>query len=202
MLTERMRIYGDNSRVPRIAQLRELEGWYEIGKPMPLYLEYASAQSKLKFSRWLKDKKHFPDSEISKIVKQHEEQSNKKIKLSCRFNDIMRMSETRHFNSCAKARDFGCRTPGRICRDPRAAIIFLPDKSGKFFGRAVFRLMEDDTVQLMRCYNLNSNDLKELFRRLGFAVRSYVGWEGGQLAPTEEDTVEFYTRHRLDGKRV
>lgn len=94
--------------------------------------------------------------ELRKIEGWYEVEPNKRIKISCRFNDILRCSNTPHFNSCFRLsipiwwprekrnleylaklgpNDRGLQ-PYYRCIDPSWAIAYLPDKKGKFQARS------------------------------------------------------------------
>lgn len=59
-----------------------------------------------------------------------------KFKVSCRFNDILRCSVTRHFTTCFRPDGLYKEQPSRRCEDPTWVIIYVPDSSGAFMGRA------------------------------------------------------------------
>jgi hypothetical protein len=130
--------YSHLKLVSRLPELRALEGWYELPRTKSfLEIQYELTESKLKFSRWLLSKGYseaFVAAECRRIAEQKQ-----KVKLSCRFNDILRLSSTPHFRSCLRATRCG-RTvvaPARICGDPRSCLLYVPDEAGHFKGRAI-----------------------------------------------------------------
>lgn len=58
------------------------------------------------------------------------------IKFSCKFNDILRCSRTRHFISCFRKGGRYDTQPALRCLDSTWAIVYTPDNRGDFLGRA------------------------------------------------------------------
>ena len=80
-----------------------------------------------------------------------------RVKVSCRFRDILRCSEfnnkTRHFTSCFRKEGVHNAQPLRRCQDPTWAIVYLPDKHGNFMGRCFIRWIEkSNTLEIGRVY--------------------------------------------------
>lgn len=61
------------------------------------------------------------------------------IHISCRYNDILRCSDTTHFTSCFRPAGSERLQPWLRCVYPDWAVIFVADKSGKFIGRTWIR---------------------------------------------------------------
>lgn len=59
-----------------------------------------------------------------------------KFKVSCRFRDILRCSDTKHFISCFRQWGIHNAQPSLRCADPTWVIIFVLDGQGQFMGRA------------------------------------------------------------------
>ena len=57
------------------------------------------------------------------------------IHISCRFNDILRCSDTKHFHSCFNPEGSENKQPFLRCVSPNWALIFVTDKAGKVMGR-------------------------------------------------------------------
>lgn len=184
-LDRRLKTYGYHLKLrPRCKELRNIEGYHVLSSNNKLYTEFQRVESKLSFSRWLLKAKHLLPDEVSRVCKEVSESSTV-VKLSCRYNDILRMADTKHFRSCVAPGQLGAGCPRRILLDERAALIYHRDKAGKFQGRCVFRLMEDGTVQVLRCYGTVQFDaVQRLLLSLGFAV-----------SPVMEDTVVFFARN-------
>jgi len=191
ILNRRLRVYDYHLKLkPRIEKIRSLEGYYVLSSKEPLFQLYQLAKSKLSFSRWLHKAKQFQPDEVAKIVKRHKE-SAITVKFSCSYNDILRMSDTPHFKTCAVPHHFGRHCPGEILKDSRSAIIFSPDRSGKMNGRVIVRLNEDNRFHIMRCYGILKFDIVKFFlESLGFGVEEY-----------ENDTVVYYDFLRLNSIR-
>lgn len=60
-----------------------------------------------------------------------------RFKVSCRFNDIIRCSETNHFTSCFRKGRMHESQPFLRCVDPTWVVIYVPDKHGNFLGRSL-----------------------------------------------------------------
>lgn len=185
MLEARLKEYKSRSRlVPRNRELLELERWYTLSSNDPEFLRYQKSGSKLSFSRWLLKARGLDTNEVARLCKKVAE-SEIQVKVSCRFNDIFRMADTPHFKSCCAPGLLGDRTPSKIAQDPTAAIIYTPDKAGKFKGRAIFTLRSGE-IKILRCYGVFKFDLlKPFFESLGFRVN-----------PSTDDTVIYFSESR------
>jgi hypothetical protein len=87
--------------VERVAMLRALEGWY-----------FLPARSETLYN--------------GQVVEYYE----RRIKLSCKWKDIVRASESKHFTSCFSVD--GCHNLQSILRlyQPTWAVIYMPDRAG------------------------------------------------------------------------
>jgi hypothetical protein len=131
---------------PRHPALTAVEGWYTCSADLNglpyryqhLVSQYKASESRLKFTRWLSRNDLLPHSEIVKIG---ELLVDVTFKISCRHNDLVRLAETSHYESCFK----GWRGVQqlRYLADPDLAVVYVPDKSGKFMWRSLIRLMID-----------------------------------------------------------
>lgn len=174
--------------IPRDPELLKLEGWYKVGTPTTAYQEYTAAGSKLRFSRWLRSKGHSAQ-EAARLCKQQAE-SVLDVKLSCRYRDMLSMSETNHFIACTKAGRSASKAPAEIVRDRQAGILLCLDMAGKIKGRIVFRLWEGK-VQLTRPYGLLAiHHAQELFKRLGLEV----------LSTLEDAAMFWHPKNALPGR--
>jgi hypothetical protein len=182
MFEQRMKEYEYTFKpVPRSAAIRALEGYYTLPPSDYLYREYLRSKSKLSFSRWLLKTKLFNPNEVAKICKKVAE-SSRSVKISGRFNDILRMSSTKHFNTCARPGGLGKFCPQGILLDPNAGIIYDRDNSGQYLGRIIFRIKDNGEIQLFRPYGTVTAELaRRLLEQLGYKV-----------CPCLEDTVIYY----------
>jgi hypothetical protein len=57
------------------------------------------------------------------------------FKVSCRFRDILRCADTKHFTSCFRQWGMHNTQPSRRCVDPTWVIIFVLDGQGQMMGR-------------------------------------------------------------------
>lgn len=71
--------------------------------------------------------------------------NNRKIKLSCRWKDILRASDSKHFRSCFSFN--GCYKEQPILRlqNPNWAVIIMLDESGDVAARAYCELIKNGT---------------------------------------------------------
>lgn len=118
--------------VPRTDFLRSISGWYET-KRSPLGQLYADSGSKLKFSRWLAANGITDQKQIKALI---ETDKIVKFKVSCEYNDILRCSVTKHYDSCLSPGGCNSHAPREYCSSvPNVAVVFVADASGKFLGR-------------------------------------------------------------------
>ena len=80
------------------------------------------------------------------------------FKLSCRFNDILRASNSKHFISCFRKGGTHEKQREKRCVNPHWAVIYVPDRSGNFIGRA-FVCWKDNILEVSKIYG-NKLDFK------------------------------------------
>lgn len=125
--------------------LLSIEGNYTIDNtyvPIELreyYNEYMCGNRKLKFSRWLIRYYGYSSDLVCRMMQQCVF-TPVSFKISCRHNDIMRMSESIHYTSCFSDNREYCSQKLFILGDRDAAICFIPDSSGKFLYRIILYL--------------------------------------------------------------
>lgn len=71
-----------------------------------------------------------------------------RFKLSCRYNDFVRMGESNHFDSCVAEGNSMRDTKYNWFRFSDACIVYVPDASGKMLARTVVLLMKDGNGKL------------------------------------------------------
>lgn len=153
MLEARLKQYRSHVKLlNRNGDLLSMEGWYKVYSDNPYYVRYLKSGSKLSFSRWLSKSERLQDIAVSQISKRVTAE-NLDLKISCRFNDLLRLADTPHFKSCLHPDKIGRDYLPLILRDPTAAIIYTPDRSGKFLGRAIFTLRAG-TIKILKVYGV------------------------------------------------
>lgn len=153
MLEARLKQYRSHVKLlNRNGDLLSMEGWYKVYSDNPYYVRYLKSGSKLSFSRWLSKSERLQDIAVSQISKRVTAE-NLDLKISCRFNDLLRLADTPHFKSCLDPNKIGRDYLPLILRDPTAAIIYTPDKAGKFLGRAIFTLRAG-TIKILKVYGV------------------------------------------------
>lgn len=187
MLETRLRSYQKYSRVratlvTRSADLLSMEGWYQVTSENPYFLRYLNAESKLSFSRWLLKSEGLHAIAVSKIVKQVASE-NTSIKVSCRFNDLLRAADSPHYRSCMAPNNVGDGVPIILIKDPTAAIAYTPDNGGFFLGRAIFTL-RSKRIKIFRCYGTFNHPMLTRFFKKNFPQYD--------VDPFEHDTVSDY----------
>lgn len=119
------------------------EGWYDgVEFPLHPFIEglkrlHTNSGSKLTFTKWcarnnlLTPKQSAAYGKLT--VKEH-------FRISCRHKDILRMSDTTHFNSCYASKGGNNHQPLRFLADPDLAIVYTVDKAGNFVSRFILKL--------------------------------------------------------------
>lgn len=128
--------------------LRSLEGWYTTDSSIeslppvyaPLVRLFRESKSTMKFTRWLERKNFLDHSGISELGKLLAS-TTISFKISCRHADLLRLAETNHYFSCYQ--NWNGSQQLRYLADPDMAVIYVPDKAGKYMWRALVRLMLD-----------------------------------------------------------
>lgn len=136
-----------------------------------LYNEYINSQSRLSFTKWLSrysDLSNDIISQIGKSLKQYD------VRLSCRHNDLMRVSDTKHYISCL--RDGGMYAEQRLhfLADRDIAVCYIPDASGKFLWRSLVRLVTYQGKFVLVLYKVYGNGPTEQIMK---ALRIATGLE-------------------------
>lgn len=128
---------------PRNVVLREIEGWYTATPQIPkeylsLHHEYLRSGSTLKFTRWLTLNATLSHKQISAygtLVKPVD------FKISCSYNDLLRLDDTKHYHSCLSDISFYGPQRLRYLEDPDICVCYVPDAAGKFEWRVLLRLV-------------------------------------------------------------
>jgi len=103
---------------------------------------------RLKLSKALK--RINKDFEINNLIKQ--EAQTDQFVVSTRYSDILRCSETKHFQSCFKATGCYRQIPAYYLMNPGVAIAFVRDRSGRFKSRVFLYMLEDGNIVIGRVY--------------------------------------------------
>ena len=150
---------------PRHKVLQSISGWYNTDVDydvLPswarrLYSDYVDSGSSLKFTRWLLKNEYCTETDTSRIGTLLQPVS---FKISCKYNDLLRLADTKHYKSCFS----GWRGAQqlRYLADPDIAVIYVPDKSGKFVWRALLRLVVniDNKYCLLRYRDYGNSNTK------------------------------------------
>lgn len=153
----------------RHPDLLEIEGWYETTMDSKEYKSYVSSGSNLAFGRWLIREKSWLPDEVAKFLSNGISQ---KIKISCRFNDFLRMAESNHYTACTAPQSAGWYGPVRLCENPNYMIIHVPDASGKFLGRIIAKLLPERQISFCeKSYGkIELSGIRKLFSDLNFSI--------------------------------
>ena len=184
MLEARLKEYRSHVKlVTRNTELLSMEGWYQVYSDNPYYVRYLKSGSELSFSRWLLKSEGLQNIAVSQISKRVTAE-NLDVKISCRFNDLLRLADTPHYKTCLDPNKIGRDILPSILRDPTAAIIYTPDKSGKFLGRAIFTLRANK-IKVLKVYGVLTHRTLVRFFEKQFPQYS--------VDPISEDTVLYFT---------
>lgn len=211
----RARAYGEYARpfVWRNEYLRLFEGSYTIEddsifKTNINLRAWKESGTKMKATRWISRK--FPEldqaylSELGKLL----EASRFTFTFSYRHKDILRASETPHYNSC-----YAVNSPTgngqqllHYCNDPDIAIVFVRDASGKFLARQFVRLMKDENGQIAFYFQRKYGESQKLIaiekwwnENVGAVVREdyWAGYEARQRQKNYVSYTQWDTRFPL-----
>lgn len=180
----------------RNSRLLKLEGWYNCDfvpyEVRELYNEYITSGSKLKFTRWLSRTKGFSNNYISEIGKFIKKES---FKLSCRHKDILRISESNHFHSCFNS--WRGIQKLRYLADPDIAVLYIPDKSGKFIWRALVRLIFNPLEKgyalfLYKWYG--NTDIHSVIYTLSDVYPVFIGYNAAIVDKIKKDAFLIYSK--------
>lgn len=144
----------------RSSVLRDLEGWFEVpvildSSTESLYNEYLQANTSMKFTKWLTKVKQLNNTVISEIGRNIKTTS---VKLSCKFSDLTRLGETKHYISCMRQYQSYGKQQLKYIADPDVAVLYIPDASGKYIWRSIIRLVVDDNGEYcLVCYKPYGN---------------------------------------------
>jgi hypothetical protein len=203
-------IVGSLDVRPRHKKLLEIEGWYEAPFQRDLvpadllnaYDLWAAEGGRTKFTRWLLRRGRIDDkraSELGKVLKPIN------FKLSCRHNDLLRLAETEHYRSCFAS--WRGAQQLRYLADPDIAIVFVPDKAGKFLWRALVRLVicGGPTYYGLVVYRRygDSNEAG-IFRRLNQILPVFLAYQRGNGARNSSEQLRSATiaNNEIIGKHV
>jgi len=168
----------------RVKQLRVFEGWYPItyfNRKHPVYMNIRlmkefgneSLSDKnivrkyykgMRLGKYLINKLGQDSDMVADFMAYIQTES---IKLSCRYNDILRVADTPHYRTC-----MGSWRGIQLLRnlaDPDMCVIYLPDKAGNMrcrcFGRLLLNKNNDTVLGLYRVYGngFNHDSLSDIF---------------------------------------
>lgn len=98
-----------------------------------------------------------------------------RIQISCRYRDILRCSDTKHFSSCFSMHGCNNHAPVKYLENPGIAIVYSRDKHGQFEGRAFLYLLEDNRVLVGRPYGIFQLGYGALVSKLNQIEPRFVG---------------------------
>ena len=94
------------------------------------------------------------------LLRELEQHTFDGFKVSCRFNDLLRCGDTKHFISCFAPKGEWSGEPFARLYDPRWAVAFLTDRSGAIQARSLLRL--NDSRGVLYVYKTFGNGLEQL----------------------------------------
>jgi len=181
MFVDRMKQYRFKFERPvrRSAEVRSICGTYKVSA-LPddinkMSVEYTklleSGGTRCSFSRWLMLTKGVSSVDVGKICKCVAETKDITVVISDRYNDLLRLADTKHYTSCLTPGMLGRLVPIKLLRDPDIGVMYIADKSGKFAGRTVFKAGR--IYQIFRCYGTMSFELAtKVLEKLGKRVNT------------------------------
>lgn len=87
------------------------------------------------------------EEEIQQLMKVFRSNAEVKFELSCRYKDLLRMADTKHYASCL-AQWRGIQKL-RYLANPDVAIVFIRDSKGDFVARCLVRLLKTESGELV-----------------------------------------------------
>ena len=171
-------VSGSDKKVdlrPRHSILQAMEKWYQANPTTPkeyqhLIKLYEESGSRLSLTRWAIRNLYLDEASASKLGNFLAGKFS--FKISCRFNDLLRLSDTPHFGSCFAydSKVFRGTQMFKYVADPDVAVVYVPDKSGKFLWRALIRLCvskdNSNKVCLVLYRSYGNADELSIFREL------------------------------------
>lgn len=135
----------------RHPKLRSLEGWYNASPLLSrrfhqLYNQFLELKiqnkTQLKFTKWLNRNSNLNIADIQEVginIKKT------KFKISCDYNDILRVIESPHYKTCFNENIDKAKQLLKYLSDPDIAVIYVPDTAGHMKWRAFVRLIKMDS---------------------------------------------------------
>jgi hypothetical protein len=171
-------VSGSDKKVdlrPRHSILQAMENWYHASPVIPkeyeiLIEKYKESKSRLSLTRWAIRNMYLDEAGASRLGSFLS--GSFSFKLSCRFNDLLRLSDTPHFKSCFDydSEFFRGAQMFKYSADPDIAVVYVPDKSGKFLWRALIRICvikdNPDKLCLVLYRSYGNADELSIFREL------------------------------------
>lgn len=157
--------------------LRSVEGWYSMSSVitdivtrdqsiLDLRDQYTQSRTQQKFTRWLIRNKGLSENVVADIGKLTSD-TGIKFRISCRHNDLLRLGETNHYDTCMN--QWRGVQQLRFLADPDIAIVYVADAAGKFQWRSLLRLVLSPEGERMK-YSLLS------YRPYGNALEFAILW--------------------------
>lgn len=185
--------------------LQAVEGWYTVPSFIPenfapLYKEWQSSLTQLKFTKWLIKNKHHNPDEVAKLGEMLVKETAS-FKISCRHNDLLRLADTPHYNSCLKSWGKQGAQQFYYLSDPDMALVYVPDKSGKFKWRCLLRLVfnpEGEGFSLLAYRPYGNFNESAVFGEINKILPLYIACGGvNNLGESKMDAKKLFspTRH-------
>lgn len=116
--------------VPRIPELRALEGWYDLQLFAEMLNKWESVKTPLSFREWLLAERGYTEQEVAALVIARLTQQNCRVKITCRYSDMFRALSTTKFSLVEVQ---------RYAMDPRVAMLAFLDRAGNIQSCTWFR---------------------------------------------------------------
>lgn len=125
-----------------------------------------------RFAKFL-GQKDVPESVIQDIVRRTRVSQSVEFELSVRYKDLLRMADTKHFDSCFASWRGGQKL--RFLADNCIAIALIRDSKGDFKSRSIVRLLETEEKEIvLGCNRVYGNGLSMEILSSGLAGKIRV----------------------------
>lgn len=161
--------------VKRVEALRKIEGWYDytqvntedflykqlvkrFGEEKTVSITREKLVEGIRLGKFMIEKMSCNPDRTAQFI---ESIRTSRFKLSCNFNDFLRVTETDHYKTCMS--NFRGSQLLRDLADPDMCVIYEPDKAGKMRCRMFARLLvlEDQTL-VLGLYKIYGNGFTHL----------------------------------------
>ena len=181
-----------------------IEGWYEFDFQIKdllstrLYELFCACKPRVKLTKWLDRIGINPEivSVIGGLIEPV------KFRVSCRHNDLLRLSESKHYDSCFK-NIIGIQQL-RYLADPDIGIVYIPDKSGKYKWRSLLRLVTNSEGKycLFLHKQYGNTNFRAVCERLNNILPLYVGIPKKEYLITDRTNIHILKSATIQNNEI